>query len=312
MNERQRLAMGEGKAYFKGLFGNDSVKQRIGKAIENGTLPHAFLFVGQSGSGKKTLASLLAMALNCEEKHDSRASLPCGVCNTCRRIREDNFTDIMRLRRSDGKATIGVDEVRLFREDMFLSPTEAAYKLYVIEEAERLTPNAQNALLTVLEEPPTNVVILLLCEESDKILGLSVGADDYITKPFSPPELIARVKSQLRRYMSLGDYSSRLVGGDVSIGGLTLRTSERTVLVEGEPVKLTAKEYSILELLMANAGRVYSAEQIYEKVWHETAYAVENTVMVHIRRIREKIEINPREPKYLKVVWGVGYKIEKI
>ncbi len=162
--------MGEGKAYFKGLYGNGSVKLRLGKAIENGTLPHAFLFVGQSGSGKKTLASLLAMALNCEKKNDPSAPLPCGVCNTCRRIKEDNFTDITRLRRSDGKATIGVDEVRLFREDMFLSPTEAAFKLYVIEEAERLTPNAQNALLTVLEEPPTNVVILLLCEESDKIL----------------------------------------------------------------------------------------------------------------------------------------------
>ncbi len=160
-----------------------------------------------------------------------------------------------------------------------------------------------------------NIPIILLSaktEESDKVLGLSIGADDYITKPFSPPELIARVKSQLRRYMSLGDYSNRLVGGDIRMGGLLLKSDERSVIVEGETVKLTAKEYSILELLMLNAGRVFSAEQIYEKVWHETAYAVENTVMVHIRRIREKIEINPREPKYLKVVWGVGYKMEKI
>ncbi len=178
-----------------------------------------------------------------------------------------------------------------------------------------MMPEMDGISATIKIRDERNIPIIMLSaktEESDKILGLSVGADDYITKPFSPPELIARVKSQLRRYMSLGDYSNRLTGYDVTIGGLTLVTSERTVLVEGEPVKLTAKEYSILELLMTNAGRVFSAEQIYEKVWHETAYAVENTVMVHIRRIREKIEINPREPKYLKVVWGVGYKIEKI
>ncbi len=178
-----------------------------------------------------------------------------------------------------------------------------------------MMPEMDGISATIKIRDERNIPIIMLSaktEESDKILGLSVGADDYITKPFSPPELIARVKSQLRRYMSLGDYASRMMGGDVTIGGLTLRTGERSVLVEGEPVKLTAKEYSILELLMMNAGRVFSAEQIYEKVWHETAYAVENTVMVHIRRIREKIEINPREPKYLKVVWGVGYKIEKI
>ncbi len=178
-----------------------------------------------------------------------------------------------------------------------------------------MMPEMDGISATIKIRNERNIPIIMLSaktEESDKILGLSVGADDYITKPFSPPELIARVKSQLRRYMSLGDYSNRLTGNDICIGGLTLKTGERAVLVEGEPVKLTAKEYSILELLMANAGRVFSAEQIYEKVWHETAYAVENTVMVHIRRIREKIEINPREPKYLKVVWGIGYKIEKI
>lgn len=159
-----------------------------------------------------------------------------------------------------------------------------------------------------------NIPIIMLSaktEESDKILGLSVGADDYITKPFSPQELVARVKSQLRRYLSLGDYSNRAAGEDIRLGGLLLKRDEHSLLVDGEPVKMTAKEYSILELLMINAGRVFSAEEIYERVWNETAYAVENTVMVHIRRIREKIEINPREPKYLKVVWGIGYKIEK-
>ncbi len=178
-----------------------------------------------------------------------------------------------------------------------------------------MMPEMDGISATIKIRNERNIPIILLSaktEESDKILGLSVGADDYITKPFSPPELIARVRSQLRRYMSLGDYSSRLSHGDIRLGGLVLSTSEKLLIVEGEPVKLTAKEYSILELLMSNAGKVFSAEQIYERVWHETAFAVENTVMVHIRRIREKIEINPRDPKYLKVVWGVGYKMEKL
>ena len=160
-----------------------------------------------------------------------------------------------------------------------------------------------------------NIPIIMLSaktEESDKILGLSVGADDYVTKPFSPPELMARVKSQLRRYTSLGDYQNKGSGDRVILGGLMLRKDEHLLYVDGSPVKLTAKEYGIVELLMTNAGRVFSAEEIYEKIWNESAYSVENTVMVHIRHIREKIEINPKEPKYLKVVWGVGYKMEKI
>ncbi|MGN0688025.1 MAG: response regulator transcription factor [Oscillospiraceae bacterium] len=178
-----------------------------------------------------------------------------------------------------------------------------------------MMPEMDGISTTIKIRNERNIPIIMLSaktEESDKILGLSVGADDYVTKPFSPPELIARVKSQLRRYMMLGDYTSRLAGLDVRLGGLLLKADERVLVVEGEPVKLTAKEYSIVELLMNNPGRVFSAEQIYEKVWHETSYAVENTVMVHIRRIREKIEINPKEPRYLKVVWGVGYKMEKI
>lgn len=178
-----------------------------------------------------------------------------------------------------------------------------------------MMPEMDGISATIQIRNERNIPIILLSaktEESDKILGLSVGADDYVTKPFSPPELMARVRSQLRRYMNLGDYTARVAQGNIRVGGLLLNTGEKTLVVEGEPVKLTAKEYSIIELLMANAGTVYSAEQIYEKVWHEKAYSVENTVMVHIRRIREKIEINPREPKYLKVVWGVGYKMEKI
>jgi len=156
------------------------------------------------------------------------------------------------------------------------------------------------------------IIISAKSEDSDKILGLSMGADDYVTKPFNPLELVARVKSQLRRYMHLGDIANGQKSSVLRTGGLCLDTDAKQLTVDGEPVKLTAKEYKILELLMSKPGVVFSAEQIYEAVWKEVPYSVENTVMVHIRRIREKIEINPKEPKYLKVVWGIGYKIEKI
>lgn len=159
-----------------------------------------------------------------------------------------------------------------------------------------------------------NIPIIVLSaksQESDKILGLSMGADDYITKPYNPNELIARVRSNLRRYLHLGDVSGIARENTITIGALMLDTTSRQLYVDNEPVKLTATELKIVELLMCNAGRIFSAEEIYSKVWNEEAYAVENTVMVHIRRIREKIEIIPKEPRYLKVVWGIGYKIEK-
>ncbi|MDO5338021.1 MAG: response regulator transcription factor, partial [Eubacteriales bacterium] len=145
---------------------------------------------------------------------------------------------------------------------------------------------------------------------SDKVLGLSMGADDYVTKPYNTAELMARVKSQLRRYFSLG----AAAGNDENVlrnGGLVLNRNTKELAVDQEPVRLTATEYKIMELLMSHPGYVFSAEEIYSKVWQEDAYGVENTVMVHIRRIREKIEITPKNPKYLKVVWGIGYKIEK-
>lgn len=159
-----------------------------------------------------------------------------------------------------------------------------------------------------------NVPIILLTaksEDSDKILGLNIGADDYITKPFNPLELVARVKSQLRRYTQLGNLNQQPEGQVYKCGGLQINDDNKEVTVDGEPIKLTPIEYNILLLLVKNAGKVFSIDEIYEQIWNEEAIGADNTVAVHIRHIREKIEINPREPKYLKVVWGVGYKIEK-
>ncbi|WP_291559453.1 MULTISPECIES: response regulator transcription factor [unclassified Clostridium] len=157
-----------------------------------------------------------------------------------------------------------------------------------------------------------NIPIIMLSaksEDTDKILGLNIGADDYITKPFNPLELVARVKSQLRRYTSLGNFK----GSDdvIIVRGLILNKSTKSITIDGEEARMTPLEYKILELLMENKGRVFSIDEIYERVWRESSYNSENTVAVHIRRIREKIEINPKDPKYLKVVWGIGYKIEK-
>lgn len=163
-----------------------------------------------------------------------------------------------------------------------------------------------------LREAKKNIPIILLSaksEDTDKIMGLSFGADDYVTKPFNPLELMARVKSQIRRYTALG--SMEVAEGVIRTGGLALDTLAKTLTLDGEPVKLTATEYGIMNILMENLGRVLSTSQIYEAVWNEPAYNSEKTVTVHIKRIREKIEINPKEPKYLKVVWGIGYKIEK-
>ncbi len=166
------------------------------------------------------------------------------------------------------------------------------------------------ATMKIREEK--NIPIILLSaksEDYDKITGLNVGADDYITKPFNPLELVARVRSQLRRYVDLGSMEKKT---DVyRTGGLVLDDVQKQVTVDGEPVALTPIEYGILELLISHPGQVFSMDQIYESVWKEPSYNPENTVAVHIRRIREKIEINPREPRYLKVVWGIGYKIEK-
>lgn len=159
-----------------------------------------------------------------------------------------------------------------------------------------------------------NIPIIILSaksEDADEILGLNIGADDYITKPFNPLELVARVKSHLRRYMQLGSTTIKESEAVYTVGGLAINDDLKEVTVDGEPVKLTPIEYNILLLLVKHQGKVFSIDQIYENIWNENAVGVDNTVAVHIRHIREKIEINPKEPRYLKVVWGVGYKIEK-
>lgn len=167
------------------------------------------------------------------------------------------------------------------------------------------------ATLKIREESSIPIIILSAkSEDTDKILGLNVGADDYITKPFNPLELVARVKSQLRRYTKLGNAAEN--GQAVyQVGGLAINDELKEVTVDGEIVKLTPIEYNILLLLMKNQGKVFSINQIYENIWNEDAIGADNAVAVHIRHIREKIEINPKEPRYLKVVWGVGYKIDK-
>ncbi len=168
------------------------------------------------------------------------------------------------------------------------------------------------ATLKIREENNMPIIILSAkSEDADKILGLNIGADDYVTKPFNPLELIARVKSQIRRYTKLGSTVEAEQSSIYTVGGLSVNDDLKEVTVDGELVKLTPLEYSILLLLVKNQGRVFSISQIYEDIWNEDAIGVDNTVAVHIRHIREKIEINPKEPRYLKVVWGVGYKIEK-
>lgn len=175
-----------------------------------------------------------------------------------------------------------------------------------------MMPKLDGIRATLQARKESSIPIIILSaktEDADKILGLNVGADDYVTKPFNPLELVARVKSQLRRY-SMMVQSSVAFANVYEVGGLSIDDDLKKVTVDGEEVKLTPIEYNILFLLVRNKGKVYSINQIYEEIWNEEAIGVDNTVAVHIRHIREKIEINPKEPRYLKVVWGVGYKIE--
>lgn len=178
-----------------------------------------------------------------------------------------------------------------------------------------MMPKMDGIQATMAIRESRNIPIIMLSaksEDYDKINGLNIGADDYITKPFNPMELVARVNSQIRRYTDLGSMKKKDSAAVLRTGGLVIDDQAKQVFADGKEVELTPKEYGILKLLTAHAGQAFSMEQIYESVWKETACSVENTVAVHIRHIREKIEINPRAPRYLKVVWGLGYKVEKI
>ncbi|AET66085.1 response regulator with CheY-like receiver domain and winged-helix DNA-binding domain [Desulfosporosinus orientis DSM 765] len=215
------------------------------------------------------------------------------------------------------------DAIKIYLENegyKILKAFNGAEALEVIDEHEIhlvimdiMMPQMDGLRATMKIREDNNIPVIMLSaktEDTDKILGLNMGADDYITKPFNPLELIARVKSQLRRYTTLGSLDTK--SNVYKTGGLVIDDELKTITVDGDEVKLTPVQYKILRLLTANAGRVFSIDEIYEKVWKETAFCPENTVAVHIRKIREKIEINPKEPKYLKVVWGIGYKVEKI
>lgn len=222
----------------------------------------------------------------------------------------------------DDKAIVEAIEIYLSQEGYHILKAfdgEQALKIIENEKVDLLLldvmmPKLDGIRTTLKIREKHSIPIIILSaksEDVDKILGLNVGADDYVTKPFNPLELIARVKSQLRRYTQLGGTTKSDSDTIYEVGGLRMNDDLKEVTVDGEPVKLTPIEYNILLLLMKNQGRVFSINQIYESIWNEDAIGADNTVAVHIRHIREKIEINPKDPRYLKVVWGVGYKIEK-
>lgn len=176
-----------------------------------------------------------------------------------------------------------------------------------------MMPQCNGIIATMRIRQGSNVPILMLsakAEGSDRVLGLEAGADDYLVKPFYQQELLARVKALLRRYDALGSIRETKSDDQIQVGNIVLDIAKKQLVVRGEAVRLTPTEFRILQVLMSNPGRVYSAEEIYERVWESDAYAVENTVMVHISRIREKLEINPKKPEHLKVVWGIGYVFE--
>ena len=243
------------RSYLDALIGNEALRERLGASAECGRISHAFLIEGGRGTGKHTLARELASALNCENKGSAQLPLPCHRCNTCRRIAEGSFTDVKYLKKAKDKATIGIGEVTLFKEDMYLSATESDYKIYVIENAELMTPQAQNSLLIALEEPPQNVIIMLLCEEGDKLLTTIKSRTQHIAMSrFSPEELeknvaaMSRAASAMKSTDPLG-YRGLILSADGSIGRalelltpkLALKSKEKRELTEKLIRSMTAK-----------------------------------------------------------------------
>ena len=222
----------------------------------------------------------------------------------------------------DDKEIVDAIDIYLTGEGFHILKAYDGYDALKILETEHadlmiidvMMPGLDGIRTTLKVRETSSIPIIILSaksEASDKILGLNIGADDYLSKPFNPLELVARVKSQLRRYTQLGNLNQGSNENVYKCGGLTINDDTKEVFVDDEPIKLTPIEYNILLLLTKNAGKVFSIDEIYKQIWNEEAIGADNTVAVHIRHIREKIEINPREPRYLKVVWGVGYKIEK-
>ena len=222
----------------------------------------------------------------------------------------------------DDKEIVDAIDIYLTAEGFHILKAYDGYDALKILETEHadlmiidvMMPGLDGIRTTLKVRETSSIPIIILSaksEDSDKILGLNIGADDYLSKPFNPLELVARVKSQLRRYTQLGNLNQSSNENVYKCGGLTINDDTKEVFVDDEPIKLTPIEYNILLLLTKNAGKVFSIDEIYKQIWNEEAIGADNTVAVHIRHIREKIEINPREPRYLKVVWGVGYKIEK-
>ena len=222
----------------------------------------------------------------------------------------------------DDKEIVDAIDIYLTGEGFHILKAYDGYDALKILETEHadlmiidvMMPGLDGIRTTLKVRETSSIPIIILSaksEDSDKILGLNIGADDYLSKPFNPLELVARVKSQLRRYTQLGNLNQSSNENVYKCGGLTINDDTKEVFVDDEPIKLTPIEYNILLLLTKNAGKVFSIDEIYKQIWNEEAIGADNTVAVHIRHIREKMEINPREPRYLKVVWGVGYKIEK-
>ena len=253
------------KKFFPGLYGNEATKDRLGTAITEGRLPHALLIDGQQGAGKYTLALEISAALNCERSADPTATLPCHSCNTCRRILSGGFTDLKVLEKDDGRATIGVDAVKELRRDMFLSANESNHKVYIIRDAEKLTPEAQNALLIVLEEPPQNVEIMLLASGTDRILTTISSRTPYVAMSrFSPEEIgdhLIKTDDDAERI-----YNSDREGFLIAMAGADGRIGMAKLLISKEGRESLGEERAETLGILRSLGRGHGFAEVYSEI----------------------------------------------